>query len=78
MNCVLQHYGENAVITFDGYPSESNLKTIKSAEKTCHLRLYDSVEILFESVFPQVKGKLLENENNNYILFLYFYVNFSK
>ena len=72
VNYVLQYHGKNVVVFFDGYPTEGNLRSTKSAERARYSRLHNSVEVPFdESRFPHIpKEKLLANEKTYYVIVL--------
>ena len=63
---VSRHYGNNAIVVFDGYPSNAANKSAKSAERYQRSRKHNSVVIHFEeSMIATIsQEKFLSNENN--------------
>ncbi|GBO08218.1 hypothetical protein AVEN_252863-1 [Araneus ventricosus] len=68
------HYGSNVAVVFDGYPSDVNGKSTKSAERIRRANLHSSHEIIFnEATCPEIsQEQFLENEKNKvrFIAFL--------
>ncbi|GBO41774.1 hypothetical protein AVEN_273704-1 [Araneus ventricosus] len=60
------HYGSNVAVVFDGYPSDVNGKSIKSAERIRRANLHSSHEIISnEATCPEIsKEQFLANERN--------------
>ncbi|GBO09400.1 hypothetical protein AVEN_220465-1 [Araneus ventricosus] len=60
------HYGSNVAIVFDGYPSDVNGNSAKSAERIRPANLHSSHEIIFnEATCPETsQGQFLANERN--------------
>ncbi|GBL74258.1 hypothetical protein AVEN_235258-1 [Araneus ventricosus] len=49
------HYGSNVAVVFDGYPSDVNGKSTKSAERIRRANLHSSHEIIFnEATCPEI------------------------
>ncbi|GBM04734.1 hypothetical protein AVEN_20181-1 [Araneus ventricosus] len=62
------HYGSNVAVVFDGYPSDVNGKSTKSAERIRRANLHSSHEIIFnEATCPEIsQEQFLANERNKY------------
>ncbi|GBN08120.1 hypothetical protein AVEN_16153-1 [Araneus ventricosus] len=60
------HYGSNVAVVFDGYPSDVNGKSTKSAERIRRANLHSSHEIIFnEATCPEIsQEQFLANERN--------------
>ncbi|GBL72647.1 hypothetical protein AVEN_127899-1 [Araneus ventricosus] len=60
------HYGSNVAVVFDGYPSDVNGKSTKSAERIRRANLLSSHEIIFnEATCPEIsQEQFLANERN--------------
>ncbi|GBM99351.1 hypothetical protein AVEN_124419-1 [Araneus ventricosus] len=60
------HYGSNVAVVFDGYPSDVNGKSTKSAERIRRANLHSSHEIIFNEVTcPEIsQEQFLANERN--------------
>ncbi|GBN51265.1 hypothetical protein AVEN_58624-1 [Araneus ventricosus] len=60
------HYGSNVAVLFDGYPSDVNGKSTKSAERIRRANLHSSHEIIFnEATCPEIfQEQFLANERN--------------
>ncbi|GBN48437.1 hypothetical protein AVEN_168652-1 [Araneus ventricosus] len=60
------HYGWNVAVVFDGYPSDVNGKSTKSAESIRQANLHSSHEIIFnEATCPEIsEEQFLANERN--------------
>ncbi|GBM71637.1 hypothetical protein AVEN_255521-1 [Araneus ventricosus] len=60
------HYGSNVAVVFDGYPSDMNGKSTKSAERIRRANLHSSHEIIFnEGTCPEIsQEQFLANERN--------------
>ncbi|GBM17953.1 hypothetical protein AVEN_111099-1 [Araneus ventricosus] len=60
------HYGSNVAVVFDGYPSDVNGKSTKSAEHIRRANLLSSHEIIFnEATCPEIsQEQFLANERN--------------
>ncbi|GBN95186.1 hypothetical protein AVEN_83773-1 [Araneus ventricosus] len=58
------HYGSNVAVVFDGYPSDANRKSTKSAERIRREHLHSSHEIIFnEATCPEIsQEQFLANE----------------
>ncbi|GBM02061.1 hypothetical protein AVEN_209748-1 [Araneus ventricosus] len=65
------HYGSNVAVVFDGYPSDANGKSTKSAERIRRANLHSSHEIIFnEATCPEIsQEQFLANERNK-VLFI--------
>ncbi|GBM84513.1 hypothetical protein AVEN_246174-1 [Araneus ventricosus] len=62
------HYGSNVAVVFDGYPSDVNGKSTKSAKRIRLANLHSSHEIIFnEATCPEIsQEQFLANERNKY------------
>ncbi|GBO16311.1 hypothetical protein AVEN_111397-1 [Araneus ventricosus] len=62
------HYGSNVTVVFDGYPSDVNGNSAKSAERIRRGNLHSSHEIIFnEATCPETsQEQFLANERNKY------------
>ncbi|GBN72411.1 hypothetical protein AVEN_55093-1 [Araneus ventricosus] len=60
------HYGSNVAVVFDGYPSDVNGKSTKSAKRIRRANLQSSHEIIFnEATCPEIsQEQFLANERN--------------
>ncbi|GBO13204.1 hypothetical protein AVEN_267086-1 [Araneus ventricosus] len=60
------HYGSSVAVVFDGYPSDVNGKSTKSAERIRRANLLSSHEIIFnEATCPKIsQEQFLANERN--------------
>ncbi|GBM44538.1 hypothetical protein AVEN_250526-1 [Araneus ventricosus] len=60
------HFGSNVSVVFDGYPSDVNGKTTKSAEYIRRANLHSSHEIIFnEATCPEIsEEQFLAHERN--------------
>ncbi|GBO27626.1 hypothetical protein AVEN_267445-1 [Araneus ventricosus] len=60
------HYGSNEAVVFDGYPSDVNGNSTKSAERIRRANLHSSHEIIFnEATCPEIsQEQFLANERN--------------
>ncbi|GBM55398.1 hypothetical protein AVEN_98748-1 [Araneus ventricosus] len=60
------HYGSNVAVVFDGYPSDVNENSAKSAERIRRANLHSSHEIIFNEVTcPETsQEQFLANERN--------------
>ncbi|GBN59001.1 hypothetical protein AVEN_148265-1 [Araneus ventricosus] len=60
------HYGSNVAVVFDGYPSDVNGKSTKSAERIRRANLHSSHEIIInEATCPEIsQEQFLANERN--------------
>ncbi|GBM40533.1 hypothetical protein AVEN_76939-1 [Araneus ventricosus] len=60
------HYGSNVAVVFDGYPSDVNGNSAKSAERIRRANLHSSHEIIFnEATCPETsQEQFLANERN--------------
>ncbi|GBM19966.1 hypothetical protein AVEN_164905-1 [Araneus ventricosus] len=60
------HYGSNVTVVFDGYPSDVNGNSAKSAERIRRANLHSSHEIIFnEATCPETsQERFLVNERN--------------
>ncbi|GBN93401.1 hypothetical protein AVEN_248619-1 [Araneus ventricosus] len=60
------HYGPNVAVVFDGYPSDVNGKSTKSAERIRRANLHSLHEIIFnEATYPEIsQEQFLANERN--------------
>ncbi|GBN33892.1 hypothetical protein AVEN_170033-1 [Araneus ventricosus] len=60
------HYGSKVAVVFDGYPSDVNGKSTKSAERIRRANLHSSHEIIFnEATYPEIsQEQFLANERN--------------
>ncbi|GBO08612.1 hypothetical protein AVEN_206061-1 [Araneus ventricosus] len=66
LNYLQTHYGSNVATVFDGYPSDVNGKSTKSAERIRRANLHSSHEIIFnEATCPEIsQEQFLANEIN--------------
>ncbi|GBO29821.1 hypothetical protein AVEN_219057-1 [Araneus ventricosus] len=60
------HFGSNVAVVFDGYPSDVNGKSTKSAERIRRVNLHSSHEIIFnEATCPEIsQEQFLAHERN--------------
>ncbi|GBN72600.1 hypothetical protein AVEN_95482-1 [Araneus ventricosus] len=60
------HFGSNIAVAFDGYPSDVNGKSTKSAERIRRSNLHSSHEMIFnEATCPEIsQEQFLANERN--------------
>lgn len=67
---IQNHYGANAIIVFDGYPSDTADKSTKSVERARRSRKKNCIEINFDETMEAnvSQDKFLSNEKNKFRL----------
>ncbi|GBL73118.1 hypothetical protein AVEN_112782-1 [Araneus ventricosus] len=65
------HYGSNRAVVFDGYPSDVNGKSTKSAERIRRANLHSSHEIIFnEATCPEISQEQFLANGRNKVRFI--------